>query len=459
MERTRATAALNVAVGYQWASLLFLPGIYTALGNQPAFEIEQMGLFLTVRLLGMYISLGVFAWASIHWPRNKILCWSIVTGGAFTLFNMFCDSFALFLVMNLMAGICLGAVVPITRSLIPNYYEIKERGRYFGYLEMSSGVGGILGTGLAQFITSTGAPDAWRMVFFTMAISAFPVAITSLFWVVDPLFDPREYKELIQIFPGLQHVKDDVPTKRDLREMFTNPVYLGILGQGLGAFPWSGNSFLILWFQRMGIPQGLAFLIFLAVGVGAALGGLIGGILGDACARRGGRWAKYGRIWVAHFSMIMGIPYIAVLVNAVPYDWHLWWVYLLLGGAMGLTIAWPPANNSTILSDVFPQRMHAHAFAIQYWFEGGIASFSPYVIGELAKEVFGGGDITPPGGEREWDAYSWERKEKALRAMAASFTFVAALFWGVAQFFYIPIYLYYPSRSLSLEGRTPPAHR
>jgi hypothetical protein len=104
------------------------------------------------------------------------------------------------------------------------------------------------------------------------------------------------------------------------------------------------------------------------------------------------------------------------------------------------------------LSDVFEQRLHPIAFAIQYCFEGGLASFSPFLTGFLTGEVYGGEDLTPPGGQAEWENFPEERKRVALKALAMSLTVIGVSFWGLAQFFYILMYCYYPDRSRSLNN-------
>lgn len=454
MERKLATIGINIVVAYQWASLLFIPGVYGSLGDELGFTIEQLGLLLTSRLIAMYFSLIFFAWASLHWARNMILVVTIGLSGIFTLLNMACNDYPTFLMLNIMAGICLGAVVPVARSLIPNYYVLEERGRYFGYLELSQGVGGILGVGISTYIVSTGKLRVWSMVYMFIAVLAFPVCCVSMAWIKDPIRDKRDKKALQEVYPGLQTLEDDIPSKQDIRNIFRNPVFLGIVGQGIGAFPWSGLSFLILWFQRMGIPESLGIVIYGAVGIGAALGGLLGGLLGDWASRKDlcGIGRKYGRIYVAHISVILGIPFIAILMNAIPYKFEFWWAYALVGGLMGLIIAWPPANNSAVLSDVFEQRLHPIAFAIQYCFEGGLAAFSPYLTGFLTDEVYGGGDLTPPGGQIEWENFPEGRQRVALKALAMSLTVIGVSFWGAAQFFYFLMYCYYPDRSRSLNN-------
>jgi MFS family permease len=275
--------------------------------------------------------------------------------------------------------------------------------------------------------------------------------------VKDPILDPDlkdlEHKELILYFKGLQDEEDHVPSKNDIRKIMTNPMYLMILGQGLGAFPWSGNSFLILWFQRMGISEDIAVVIFAAVGIGAALGGLIGGIIGDRVTRLNvcGVGEKYGRIITAQYSVALGIPFSCALLLGIPRDKAYWWVYALVGGLMGISIAWPPANNAAMQSDIFPQRLHAMSFAIQYWFEGTIASFCPWVIGLLDTGVFEGEDLTPPGGQTEWNSFGLDRKILALNAMANSIAVVDVVFWGVTMPFFIGMYFFYPRYSRSLN--------
>lgn len=456
MERFLANVAINLAVGLQWASLLFIPAIYGAISEDRLFTIEQDGLLLTTRLIAMFCWLPFYGWLAYLVPRNVVLVVSLLASAICTFINLTCNTYASFMVFNIANGIALGAVIPVGRSLIPAYYPLEERGRYFGYLEMSSGIGGFVGSGVATLITA-GTGVHWRTVYLVMGLLHIPVLTLVQLWVKDPIFEERNRvksrDELLEIYPGMEDEGVNFPSRNDFRELFSNPVYLTILGQGLGAFPWSGNSFLILWFQRMGISESLSLLIFASVGIGAALGGLIGGVLGDRISSRNtcGLGRKYGRIFVSHISVLAGIPFISVLTMAIPRLKEFWWCYALIGLFMGLTIAWPPANNSAIVSDIFPRRLHAIAYAVQYWIEGTVAAFCPYLVGYLNNEVFGGQDLTPPGGVNEWNSFAPPRQRAALDAMGMSLMLVGVIPWGVAQLFYIPMYRFYPRCSISLQ--------
>jgi MFS family permease len=457
-----AAFSLNLAVVIQWMSLLFIPTIYNTLSDELGYTEQQLGLLLTTRLVAMFCSLPFYAWLCYYRPRNEILSFSMFLSMITNLLNVFAVEYASFLIINILTGFFLGGVIPVGRSLIPIYFKLEDRGRWYGYFELSSGIGGFLGCGVAVAVVmktmeSQYPSMSWQMVYCVISVLKLPSIICSLFYVLDPVLSPElqqyTHKELVLIFPGLQDEASHIPSKEDMRKIMRNPMYLMILGQGLGAFPWSGNSFLILWFQRMDIPEGVAVVIFAAVGLGAALGGLIGGVFGDRLVKNNscGIGEKYGRILVAHISVIMGIPFISVLMFTIPREAQYWWVYAIVGGLMGLCIAWPPANNSANQSDIFSQRLHPMSFAIQYWIEGTIASFCPFTIGYLTENVFDGADLTPPGGQTEWDSFSPEKKLHALNAMAKSIVLIGCLFWGVAQFFYFGMYYYYPKLSRSLN--------
>jgi hypothetical protein len=73
--------------------------------------------------------------------------------------------------------------------------------------------------------------------------------------------------------------------------------------------------------------------------------------------------------------------------------------------------------------------------------------------------LFNGTDITPPGGELEWDAFPEERKQKLLKGYANSLTVLCCVSWLMCQMGYYRMYCVYPQESISLHPHQPvPQH-
>jgi hypothetical protein len=73
--------------------------------------------------------------------------------------------------------------------------------------------------------------------------------------------------------------------------------------------------YLTLYFQLLGFPAFTASTLVAVFMAGVAVGGMLGGVLGDAAAIK---WPVHGRIVVAQISVASGIPF-AVLLTKVSF--------------------------------------------------------------------------------------------------------------------------------------------
>ena len=84
----------------------------------------------------------------------------------------------------------------------------------------------------------------------------------------------------------------------------------------MGSIPWQGMVFLTLYFQLLGMSDFAASLqIGLLLG-STALGGLLGGWIGDKAAAK---FPDTGRIAVCQFSVFVGIPF-SVMITKVLFN-------------------------------------------------------------------------------------------------------------------------------------------
>ena len=226
--------------------------------------------------------------------------------------------------------------------------------------------------------------------------------------------------------------------------------WITIAVQGaFGSMPWSGFSFLIFWFQRMYIEEMLAVVIFLLVGGGASVSGVIGGLIGDKWSQKNPFGRKFGRLITAHGSIFAGIPISAIMMTTLPLEAEYWWLYAVAGGILGLSVGLVPANNASIQSDIFPQDLHALSFSLQFWVEGSISAFGPFMIGAFNDYAFDASDLSRP--QAEYDSFSKERKQYLLRQFSYSVVTLCAVAWSLCFLSYIPAYRFYPKESLSMQ--------
>jgi MFS family permease len=422
--RFLSTAAINLSVTSQWMSLLFIPATTASLVDGMGFTIAQIGALHSMRLLSMFFSLPVFAWLCYYVHRGRLLALTLAISSLLTIINTYALDYPAFMAVNLLTGLSLGAVHPVARSLIPAFYPLSERGTYFGLIELASGVGGFIGVGLAVVFDQRHSPlGDWKSVYTVIGILQLAMAIGCLLLLEDPGVGER-------------------PSRSDLRGVFSKWTFIGIVSQGmLGAFPWAGFTFLIPWYERIGMGKTLSTLIFASVAIGAAVGGLVGGWVGDKISKR---FPLRGRSLLTLFSVMTGVVFAPCLLAAIPHRPEFTGAFIVTGGLMGLFISWPAANIAAIQSDIFPENLHPTSFAIQFWLEGSFSALSPMFVALLNDQVFGCALLMPPGGEKEWLSFSVGKRELLLKGMANSLITVCCVFWLCCAMGVIVIYRNYP---------------
>lgn len=246
-------------------------------------------------------------------------------------------SFPELIVASMLNGVGLATVVPVSYSLICDYFDVDNRGKAFGLLGFSSVTGAIAGVMLPtalEGIDFNTSMHNWRIS--TYILGAIVILLSGL--VVTVVKNPPR-KEAVGVNMG--HVK----------QIFSNKTYLLVMTAGIfSSLSWDVFSFLILWLQCMGMSTVQSGLAFSSCALGAALGSLFGGIVGDWAAK----WDREkGRIIVGQISIFLGIPFAVIFFGEIPRtpDWL--WLFCIIGFFFGFCISWPAsACNLPILSEV-----------------------------------------------------------------------------------------------------------
>jgi MFS family permease len=133
--------------------------------------------------------------------------------------------------------------------------------------------------------------------------------------------------------------------------------------------------------QQYGLNQALANLLILALGLGAVVGVLIGGRLGDALLRRG---VINGRLLVAAIaSGAAALAFIPALLThhpmrALPY---------LMVAAFGLSAQNPPLDAARL--DIMVPALWGRAEGIRTFLRTAAQALAPVLFGTMSDVVFG----------------------------------------------------------------------
>lgn len=177
----------------------------------------------------------------------------------------------------------------------------------------------------------------------------------------------------------------------DFLSVLRVPTFVIIVAQGIvGNVPMAALAFQTLYLQLLGVPPSWASAA-VSAGFGAhALGGLVGGALGDAAAR----WSpRHGRVLVCQASVVLGALATLLMLRGLPRGYYVdpksllppppmppttmksraaaavpsYLAVFILGG---LVNAWPaPACNNPIFAEIVPARSRTLVYAFDRSFE------------------------------------------------------------------------------------------
>ena len=195
---------------------------------------------------------------------------------------------------------------------------------------------------------------------------------------------------------------------------------------------------MIAWFEYIGFQDFIAGIMFVIIGLGAALGNLFGGWLGDKAAK----WnPKYGRLIIAQISVFIGIPMTAVIFLLIPMSMDSIYLYLIIGGLTGFGISWTAGGcNNPIFSEIFAPEMRSSAFAVDRVFEGSFGALGAIFVSVVAA---GFGFLTPTSPIESLPLNDPLRLAN-MHSLALSIFLVALIPWIICLILYSFIYLTYP---------------
>uniref|UniRef100_A0ACD5XKV3 Uncharacterized protein n=1 Tax=Avena sativa TaxID=4498 RepID=A0ACD5XKV3_AVESA len=230
----------------------------------------------------------------------------------------------------------------------------------------------------------------WRIAFHLVAVISVAVGALNWFFSVDPHFSTGGD---VAVGPG----GDEKPGARQVvEEMIAEakfvvriPTFQIFVAQGVsGSFPWSAlSSFAAMWLELIGFSHRSTAVLMTIFWVASSLGGLIGGHMGDALARR---YPDAGRIVLSQISAGSAVPLAAVLLLGLPDDPSTGVVHGVVFFVMGVFISWNgPATNFPIFAEIVPEKSRTSIYALDRSFETVLSSFAPPIVGILAQRVYG----------------------------------------------------------------------
>ena len=262
-------------------------------------------------VLGGVISLSIGYLTDLV-SRRKLLLGVILIGEIPCLLTGFAETYSQLFWFRALTGIGIGGALPLTFSLVGDYFPHRQRAAAAGFLGLAMGVGIAIGQMMAGMI---GPTLGWRIPFIIVATPNFFLGI--LFWLTvrEPQRGRTEesLKELIekgQAYTGRINW-------REYKHLFKIKTNLLVFLQGIpGTVPW-GVFFIFLndfYSQDKGFSVERATLIVMAVGLAAIIGGFVGGLIGNRLYNLKSRYLPL----LCGTTTLAGIIPMAMLINYPP---------------------------------------------------------------------------------------------------------------------------------------------
>ncbi len=347
-------------------------------GFTPLERDSKLGgdISLMFWMLGGVITLAIGYLTDLI-KRKTLFIWIIIIGEIPCLFTGFVQNYGQFFWMRASTGIAIGGSLPITYSLLGDYFSHKQRASASAFVGFAQGLGIAGGQLLAGFI---GPSLGWRLPFILVALPNFLLIILFALTVKEPARGRAEesWKDLID---GGEIYQERINWSH-YKEFFTKKTNLLIFLQAIpGSVPW-GVFFIYLndyYAQEKGFSVEGATLIVMAIGAGAILGSFFGGLIGNKLYNMK---ASYQPLFCG-ISVLVGILPMAFVLNYPSQIGAAQPAYLMpviVGFIAGIIITFTSPNMNAILLNVNPPETRGSVLSLFNLVNDLGKGFGPFII-------------------------------------------------------------------------------
>lgn len=332
--------------------------------------------------------------------RKTLMFATIVLGAAPCLATAFVKNADQFVLLRALTGFGIGAVIPLTYSLIGDLFGAKTRVTAVAYMGLATG----LGIAIGQVFAGIAGPTlGWRMPFVAVAVPNLLLATLFALIAKEPARGSGE-AELQSAMEGGAEYQEKIKLS-DLKQIFSKPTNLLVFFQGIpGSMPW-GFFFTYLvdyYHANKGYSVEAATGLVTIFAVGAILGAFLGGLLG---ARLYQKKTKYLPM-LCGACVLGGLVPLLVVVNwsSAPVDPLAAALAALtplkipgagiagpavLGFFGGMVATVPSSNVKAVLINVNPPENRGTIFSLFNLADDLGKGVAPWLIGSVLGVYFG----------------------------------------------------------------------
>ncbi|NIJ39477.1 MFS family permease [Sphingopyxis panaciterrae] len=331
----------------------------------------MLGLMTGLAFAIFYVTVGLpIAWLADRGNRQKIIVWSLMVWSIMTVLCGMAQNFWQLALARVGVGAGEAGAIPPAQSLIADYYPPDQRAGALGFYMMSSMAGYIIGMAAGGWVAQH---YGWREAFIVIGLPGFLLAIAARFVLREPRLHAR--------FAVAPEAAEDAWVS--IRLLLAKPAYRNIVYalvvyflMAYGALVFTA-SFMIRVHGLTVAEAGGLFGIMSAVG--AVVGNLGGGKLGDRLAKRDISWAARfpGIALIVALPLYVGSFAVGSLYVMIPIS--------LVGGIL-LTGAVPTIFAA--LHAVCGSKRRAMAVALAFFFANLIGlGLGPVLAGAISDHM------------------------------------------------------------------------
>ncbi|RPI85786.1 MAG: MFS transporter [Chloroflexi bacterium] len=333
----------------------------------------QMGAVFTGALVVGAVCYPLWGIMYDRYARPKLLAGASFIWGATTWLSAIAPGYGSFLATRATTGID-DSSYPGLYSLVSDYFGPNMRGKIYGFLQLTSPFGYMLGMVLGLLLSGT---LGWRNIFYITGILGILLSVIIFFFVKEV---PRGQSE--PELASLEHISIYRLNWKSVVSLLKKPSLFFLILQGFfGVFPW---NVIIYWFFRYleterGYNSNEVFLTMVIAVVVLAAGYPLGGFLGDALFKRTVR----GRVIVSTIGVFTGAVLLYLTMN-IPFDNK-----LLFGIMLTLTAIFIPFASPNVVSTVYDialPEVRSTAVAVENFLESIGAAMTPLIAGLIAVD-------------------------------------------------------------------------
>ena len=299
--------------------------------------------------------------------RKKLLIVSMLFGEIPCFLTGFVETYQQFFWLRALTGIGIGAIIPITYSLLADYFPSNMRSAATGYLGLIVGLGIGGGQLLAGF---TGPEYGWKISFIIVSVPNFFFLLLYALFATEPERGKSD-----------ENVSDI--TKIDysiIKKLVSKKTNILVFLQGIaGTVPWSVFFVYLTDYlaQDIGYSVQVASLVVFVIGIAAMVGGFVGGLIGNKLYNIKPRYQPL----LSGICTFIGMIPTAFLINLNPVSANASVTYpIILGLLSGFFITITAPNMKAVLMNVNHPQTRGMAFSIYNLADGLGRGFGPFII-------------------------------------------------------------------------------